>query len=360
MSDICNNKINSNISNDKYRNLNLFERLARHLGTEDTLEFRKKIKNIILGLDDNKKRALIKRFGINFNEVRCYENCKRDEHQIDYIVCYIMRLFVFLKNGGRIENFSFLKVIVIYERLASLLNVKDTPEFRKRIDDIISTLNDEEKKFLTKAYGNDFSVVSRSSEWVYRIDSSKLKILIEKIKKNYEVRFLGIKNKCFVMFYTYLSNLLNVEDNIIFRTKVNRLLLQLDDDKLDILRKIYGDNFIEINKFDNYSFKDIKKRDLIIEELLQSFQFDDGLYIDSFVGRNSYDILCEACELLTLFDKSIVKRLFGDNYDLEFSPDNVFSDELSFFENKIVTKIIANIKFVKNSKKTIRRLRNRK
>lgn len=94
-----------------------------------------------------------------------------------------MRLFVFLKNGGRIENFSFLKVIVIYERLASLLNVKDTPEFRKRIDDIISTLNDEEKKFLTKAYGNDFSVVSRSNEWVYRIDSSKLKILIEKIKK---------------------------------------------------------------------------------------------------------------------------------------------------------------------------------
>lgn len=332
--------------------INIYDRLAKRLRVDCTPEFRQVINKLILELEEDKKNILIKRFGVNFDQVNYYDDwSKNNQKEVDSVLNYLFRLYVFLKNGGKKEEFDTPKCITLYERLAGIINVEDTSEFRKRIDIIISELDEKQKEIIVKGYGNDLAIFNRSSDWVWKTDAVELSKILAKIKVIYRTRYIGImKSGYFIPFYNYFSKRLNIEDSNIFRLKIRKALLELSDNEYNLLIKIYGNYFTESNKYDDYSIEDINMRSIIIEklvELLQCSQIDNHIFIDDYVGKNDYNTIYEACEMLPSFDKSIVKRLFGDNYDLEYSPDNVSLDEKNYFDSKVVSKLISNINFVK-------------
>ena len=83
---------------------------------------------------------------------------------------------------------------------------------------------------------------------------------------------------------------------------------------------------------------------------MQRKEINGHLFIDDYVGNYDFNTMCKACDMLSKFDRNIVRRLFGDNYDLEYSTQNVSLDEEKYFVNKIIQKIILNISIAKITK----------
>lgn len=353
--------INININ----KSLSLYECLAKILNVSNTEKFRKRVKEIILGLDEYKRNILINKYGENFDKVFYSKDVNEFyDDVLNKIIYYIVWIFNYTNRENKCnkKNNGF-KILVIYDRLSGLLNEENTLEFRRRIDSIISQLEDSDKKIIVKAYGNNLNIVNRSSDWIYKKDSIELRRVIYKIKNIYRLNYIGITtNKCFVMFYSYLSSRLNIEDCYSFRLKVKKIILQLDDNEIKILKKIYGPSFTEINKCDNYDDEDVRKRYSIMEKLLKLLNanlINSELYIIDFIVDTNYNILVEACNMLPNMDKSIVIRLFGDDYSSVFSMDNVSSRELEYFENNLVEKINNNIIFLVNRHSNKKLFRNK-
>ena len=181
------------------------------------------IDNMLSQLNDNEKKLVRLRYGDDLEHPVTDPSWSRENSSIFYgVLCYKMKKI--LKSNIKTNA---KKIKTIYEYFSDFS--------KEEIDNMLSQLNDNEKKLVRLRYGNDLEHPVTDSSWSRENYSVFYRSLIPKMKRLLKNAAKPVhKGRKLKSIYEYFSDFSKEE--------IDNMLFQLNDDEKELIRLRYGDD----------------------------------------------------------------------------------------------------------------------